>query len=246
MFAKYLIRMDDACPTMCRNRWDRLEKILDFYKICPVVAVVPNNKDPKLSIEKPDKNFWNKVRSWQEKNWTIAMHGETHLMKKTSAEQILPFYERSEFSGLNFDIQVKKLKKAQAIFDKEKIMINTWVAPAHCFDWTTVKALKVSTNINKISDSIASQVYFKNGFYWIPQQLWTFRNMPFGLWTICLHPNQMEEKDFQIFEKNLIQFKKKIINFSDIPLLKRNRNLFDLLINAYYWTRRGKFRAGFR
>ena len=30
--------------------------------------------------------------------------------------------------------------------------------------------------------------YLAYGFKWIPMQSWSFRSRPFGLWTICLHP----------------------------------------------------------
>ena len=33
------------------------------------------------------------------------------------------------------------------------------------------------------------------GLRWV-QQLWKFYNIPFGVWTICIHPNYMKEKDF--------------------------------------------------
>lgn len=244
MFAKYLIRMDDACPTMHKERWDRLESILDLHKICPVVAVVPDNNDSALNIQSEDPKFWDKVRNWQDKGWSIAMHGETHLMRPTDAEQILPFYKRSEFSGLSIDEQREKIRNAKKIFDREKVVVETWIAPAHCFDWLTLEALKKETSIKVISDSIATRVYFRKDFYWVPQQLWAFRNLPFGLWTICLHPNQMDDSAFEDFERDIIRYKNKILDFSDVQLLDRRRNFIDRVVNAIYWFRRGHYKAG--
>lgn len=246
MNAKYLIRMDDACPTMHSERWTRLERILDAHNICPVVAVVPDNKDPELIVEGPDPAFWDKVRNWQTKGWTIAMHGETHLMRPTAAEQILPFYKRSEFSGLSLEEQCEKLKRAQAIFNRELISVETWIAPAHCFDWVTLDALKSSTTVKTISDSIATQVYFKEGFYWVPQQLWRFRKLPFGLWTICLHPNRMDDAAFERFERDVEAYSASIWSFSDIKLAQRHRGLIDRAVNAFYWMRRNQYKAGLR
>jgi hypothetical protein len=246
MPANYLIRMDDACPTMDSQRWARLEGILDAHDIRPIVAVVPDNKDPELNIESPDPEFWNKVRNWQYKGWTIAMHGETHLMRPTDAQQILPFYKRSEFSGLSLTEQSEKLQRAQAVFEREKISVETWIAPAHCFDWITLDALKNCTTVKIISDSIATNVYFQNGFYWVPQQLWEFRDLPFGLWTICLHPNRMDDAALQNFEKNVQAFSGRILNFSNVELVKRNRGLFDRAANAFYWFRRHQYGAGLR
>lgn len=244
MSANYLIRMDDACPTMCSERWDRLERILDAYEIRPVVAVVPDNKDPELVIQSPDPAFWDKVRNWQAKGWSIAMHGETHLMRPTDAKQILPFYRRSEFSGLSLDEQCEKIRRAQAIFDRERVTVETWIAPAHCFDWVTLEALRLSTSIQIVSDSIAIKPYLKRGFYWVPQQLWGFRNFPFGLWTVCLHPNRMDDAAFQVFEREIQKFSERILNFSDVELVNRDRGLIDRAANAFYWFRRGQYRTG--
>jgi predicted deacetylase len=246
MSAKYLIRLDDACPTMDSARWERIEKILDAYNISPVVAVVPDNKDQKLNIKELDLRFWDKVRSWQDKGWSIAMHGETHLMRPTDAEQILPFYKRSEFSGLSFEEQCQKISRSQAIFDKEGVRVETWIAPAHCFDWITVDALKKCTSIKIISDSIAANVYYEQGFYWIPQQLWGFRKMLIGLWTVCLHPNHMDDSAIDKFEQDIEKFSTNLVSFKDVTLLNRNRGIIDRLVNALFWIRRKQYDAALR
>jgi hypothetical protein len=215
-----------------------MESILDTYGILPIVGVVPDNKDPKLNIMLPDPLFWDIVRQWQAKGWKIAMHGETHLMDPTDAKQILPFYKRSEFSGHSLEEQSTKLKRAQAIFDKEQVNIDTFIAPAHAFDKITLVALKTSTTVKIISDSIATKVYFSKGFYWVPQQLWWFRDMPFGLYTICLHPNKMNDNDFLEFETSLKNYSTNIVDFSAIIFVKRNRSLVDLVYNVFFWYRR--------
>ena len=238
--------MDDACPTMNSERWDRVERILDNHDIHPVVAVIPDNRDPQLNVKNPDPAFWEKVRNWQTKGWTIAMHGETHLMRSTDAEQILPFYKRSEFSGLSLTQQCEKLRRAQAIFDKERVSVETWIAPAHCFDRLTLTALKTCTSIKVISDSIATRVYFKSGFYWVPQQLWEFCERSFGLWTVCLHPNQMNEAAMEKLEQDVLRYSGRIVDFSSAKLVRRRRGLADRAANALFWMRRRQFMAGLR
>ena len=52
---------------MDREKWARLESILDSKNIKPIVAVIPNNQDENLKIDKEDKYFWNSVRNWQKK-----------------------------------------------------------------------------------------------------------------------------------------------------------------------------------
>src|SRR6266404_6631438 len=56
------------------------------------------------------------------------------------------------------------------------------IAPAHSFDRTTVDLLR-GVRPRRISDRF---FLFPNlgspGMFWIPQQLWRFRPMPFGVW----------------------------------------------------------------
>ena len=42
---QYLIRLDDACPTMNFSRWRVIEEILDKYHIAPLVGIVPSCED---------------------------------------------------------------------------------------------------------------------------------------------------------------------------------------------------------
>ena len=72
---KYLIRLDDACPTMDKMKWDRIEEILDKFNIKPLVGIIPANNDSELFINEYDSTFWNKARLWQLKGWSIALHG---------------------------------------------------------------------------------------------------------------------------------------------------------------------------
>ena len=43
---EYCIRLDDACPQMNAEKWARIERILDKYKVRPIVGVIPENRDP--------------------------------------------------------------------------------------------------------------------------------------------------------------------------------------------------------
>ena len=76
---KYLIRLDDACPTMDSKKWGRIEKIIEKLPP-PMVGVIPANKDKRQMCEAPDEHFWGKVRRWQEKGWVIALHGYDHRL----------------------------------------------------------------------------------------------------------------------------------------------------------------------
>lgn len=75
---KYLIRLDDACPTMDGAKWQRMFDILDRYVVRPMVGIIPHNEDPKQEIDAPDVEFWNKAKLWHQKGYAIALHGYNH------------------------------------------------------------------------------------------------------------------------------------------------------------------------
>lgn len=217
MHANYMIRLDDACPTMDHNKWLRMEHLLDKYSIKPMVAVIPDNQDPSFNYEQIDENtFWSRVRAWQKKGWEIAQHGYTHeyVSKNSGAFTIGNHY--SEFAGLLYNVQKEKIKKGYQLLQEKGLTVNSWIAPAHTFDYDTVRALREETDINIISDSIALYPYKHQGFTWIPVQVANFINVPLGYWTICIHPNEFTDKDFEKLEKAIGRFQSKIISTNEV------------------------------
>lgn len=234
MFAKYIIRLDDACPTMNLVNWNRLETLLDKYNICPIVAVVPNNKDKELMIDKQDDNFWRKVKSWQDRSWEIALHGYEHKYS-TQAPSLVPINNYSEFSGLSLKVQKEKIRKGIEIFKEHNISTRLWVAPAHSFDENTIEALKTQSDIHIISDGIAFTPYWDYEMYWVPQQLWKFRKMFFGTWTACFHPDTMKENDFLRLEAFLATNSTQFITLESLTLTKRKKSIIEKLFEIFYW-----------
>src|ERR1035437_7188658 len=129
----YLIRIDDACPTMDKRKWDRIEEILDKYRIKPMVGIVPNNQDIDLFVNEYDEFFWEKARTWQKKDWTIALHGYDHVYL-TNKGGINPVHNRSEFAGLSLRKQEEKIEKGISILNEHNLHANYFFAPSHTFD----------------------------------------------------------------------------------------------------------------
>jgi len=234
MSAKYIIRLDDACPTMNRKNWDRMENLLDKYKIKPMVAIIPDNKDEKLMVDEIDNDFWDKSREWQDKNWEIALHGYEHKYA-TKATSIVPINQYSEFAGVDLKKQKEKIREGIAIFKEQNLSCRLWIAPAHSFDENTIKALKSESDINIISDGIAFNTYWEHDMHWVPQQLWQVRKMPFGTWTICFHPDMMGEKAFERLETFLEKHEKDVISMNDLNFEKREKNILEKLFEKAYW-----------
>lgn len=233
----YLVRLDDACPTMNKDKWTRIEVILDKFEIKPMVGIIPNNEDPKMMIESPDENFWKKMLHWQSKGWEIALHGYNHVYI-TKEGGLHPFNKKSEFAGVDIKLQEEKLKKGYILLKNNGLEAEYFFAPSHTFDLNTLRALKKVTPINKISDTLALKPYSKFGFQFYPQQLWHFKNISLpGVWTFCFHPNTMSESDIESFEKFIAIHTNKFLSFKDVEM-KRERamDLSDKIFAKSYCT----------
>jgi hypothetical protein len=223
---------------MDRHKWNVLEKIFDAFGIKPLVAVVPQNGDPDLRCADPDPLFWSVVRGWQAKGWTIAMHGYSHVMHRSQKKAILPFYNRSEFVGLEYQAQIARIRSSWRIFASQQVEPTVWVAPAHTFDRWTLEAIKSETPIRVISDGIARDQYFDGVFYWIPQQLWSLREKRSGLWTVCLHPNTMTVEEIEELCKNIEgPFAKRIVALNTMMLKERWKSPRDRIADVCFWQR---------
>jgi len=66
------------------------------------------------------------------------------------------------------------------------------MAPAHSFDRNTVKVLK-ELKFKYITDGIALFPFRKYDLSWFPQQLWSAQKKLFGVWTVCIHPNSIND-----------------------------------------------------
>jgi hypothetical protein len=111
---------------------------------------------------------------------------------RPSRRGIVPIHGQSEFVGLPLEEQRRRIREGAKILEKNGLAPEAWVAPAHGFDTVTLQALRLESEIRLISDGFSTRAYRRDGFVWIPQQLWRLRVMKRGLWTICLHPNEMD------------------------------------------------------
>jgi predicted deacetylase len=222
MAAQFLIRFDDICPTMNWRNWEPVEQILVEAGVKPLLAVVPDNCDPELRAAPADGGFWGKVRGWQDRGWSIGLHGFQHCYVTASAG-IIGRNRYSEFAGLSEHIQKTKLESALEIFRRESVRADAWIAPAHSFDQVTVQLLS-RLGVNCISDGYSLFPYVtRDGMLWIPQQLGRFRKMPFGTWTVCFHINRWTARDIARFRDDLAAFREVTVGVDEIRSSYRDR-----------------------
>lgn len=230
MRTRFILRFDDICPTMNWPTWHLLERDLCELNINPILAIVPDNRDKHLMVSAAGvDDFWNSVRSWQRRGWTIGLHGYQHRYLTNVAGRYgrMP---RSEFAGLPYEIQEIKLRNAMRILREQGVLPEVWVAPAHSFDATTVSILS-KLGIKIISDGYALRPYQdSDGVTWIPQQFGKFRKLPFGVWTICCHFNQWTNAETERFRQDLRKHRRHFTSVSDVlkPFRERRRNWLDV------------------
>ncbi|HPC72323.1 MAG TPA: DUF2334 domain-containing protein [Treponema sp.] len=229
-YATYLFRLDDACPYMIREKWEQLITLFSNYKVYPLVALIPDCQDPELKKLPYQNDFWFLIEKWQKLNIPIALHGYQHVFHKTK-NNILSINDYSEFTGLSLQEQKDKIKKAYKTVTMHGIIPQFWVAPAHGFDILTLIALKEETPIRIISDGFSLYPYQDGEYIWVPQQLWKPRNMPFGVYTVCLHPNEMCDQDFIILENFLQHNYLKCQRWDEVSNLASHPKYFGIIEN---------------
>jgi peptidoglycan/xylan/chitin deacetylase (PgdA/CDA1 family) len=206
MSVKFLLRFDDMCPTINWDVWQKLEDVMVGEGVKPILSVIPDNQDPNLHECEPNERFWERVRVWQARGWTIGLHGYQHryVSRNPGIVGLKPY---SEFAGVPVEEQRAKLKQALEIFTREGVRPDCWVAPAHSFDENTVSIL-VSLGIRTISDGLTLYPHRDSQkVMWVPQQLWRFRAVPFGVWTICIHCKDDLYLDSNHFRRCIREYK---------------------------------------
>jgi predicted deacetylase len=222
MSARFLVRFDDMCPTLDWDVWQKLETIMVEEGVRPILSVIPDNQDQTLHEGEADGQFWDRVRSWQARGWTIGLHGYQHRYVSKECG-IIGLNNYSEFAGLPLDEQRTKLQKGLEIFAREKVRADVWIAPAHSFDANTIQAL-VSLGIRTISDGMSLYPHRDSqNVFWVPQQLWRFRKAPFGVWTICIHPKDDLWSNSEFFRHCIREYKGAITNFPAMVAAYANR-----------------------
>lgn len=238
---KYLIRLDDACPTMDAAKWSRMEEILDRHVVRPMVGIIPANNDPKQKIDAQDPNFWQKAKNWEAKGWAIALHGYDHCyISDKGYEGLNPLWPRSEFAGVPLEQQKEKISKGVAVLKSHDINPMYFFAPSHTYDENTLTALKEESDIRIISDTIATKPYKMGDFAIIPQLGGHCSGMKIpGVWTFCLHPTTMTEENFLAAERFIKSHKDEFIGFDDLDLANiKSKDCFSRLLSLFYFMRR--------
>jgi len=229
-YTKLLIRIDDVAENMNWNYMDKCEKLFDKLNIKPLVGIIPLNEDPEFSKFPKNENFWNRVENWQKKGWEITMHGCNHLYtQKSDKKDIFNYGGNSEFYGLDYSIQLKKIKTGLEEFKKRNIYIRSFFAPNHIYDQNTLKALK-NSKIRIVIDGYGLFPFYKNEILFIPQLFYKEIILPFGIQSTQIHLNEWDDKYFEKFTNFIVEKNEKITDLNYILSIKKP-NIFKNLTN---------------
>jgi hypothetical protein len=191
--AEYLLRCDDLCPTTSLDRWRRVESLIEEFSLQPILAVVPDNRDPELCVATPDPAFWQRMHALEVSGAVVGLHGYRHVCA-SRGRSLLRLACKSEFAGVPAQTQRSWISEGLRILRAHGLNPRIWVAPRHGFDRNTLDALGAE-GIALLSDGFARVPFRRGGVTWIPQQLWGPVDKKKGLWTICVHANTASEAD---------------------------------------------------
>ncbi len=193
--------MDDITPDMDWKKFQRFKEILDDYGICPLIGVVPDNKDKKLKIDPPREDFWKYIKELQEHGWVIAMHGLNHLYT-TKNPGIFPIGGKSEFAGLSYVRQDEMIREGKRILESKGVMTDIFMAPSHSFDRNTLRALK-QNGFYVVTDGFGTGPFRAEDMIFYPISVKRSRSLDdtrAGIVTFVYHANSMNDKDFERLE----------------------------------------------
>jgi predicted deacetylase len=191
--ARYLVRIDDLCPTVSAERWSQFYRLIEEFKLHPILAIVPENHDSDLAISPPDPVFWDQMRALESAGAAIGLHGYRHLCL-SSGRSLHDLQSNSEFAGVARTTQRTWIRVGLHILRSHGLNPRIWVAPRHGFDAYTLEEIRAE-GISLLSDGFTRTMFTRGGFTWIPQQLWSPVEKRQGLWTICIHPNTARDEE---------------------------------------------------
>ncbi len=224
--AKFIIRVDDVCPTMGWDRFNELsETLLDAGAPC-LIGVIPDCRDPALHRSPAKSDFWDVIRGLKASGWTIAQHGYTHVYDCLSLDR-LGLMRKSEFAGHNLETQASRLASGASLLADEGVASDVFMAPSHAFDDTTMLALR-QTGFRFVTDGAALWPYEEQGLTFVPQLFSYPRHFGIGVYTICYHLDTVDEFNFQELLRFVRSNAHRILSFDEAARFPRN----DLIANA--------------
>ncbi len=235
---KIAIRIDDITPEMDWVMFHRFEKLLDKYEICPLIGVVPENKDPKLEGADGRRNpafaegeaYRNWLEEKQQLGWVVAMHGYDHVYV-TKQGGLFPLNDFSEFAGVAYAQQKAKLEQGVQKLKQLGIQTEIFMAPGHSLDKNTLRALK-ECGFRYVTDGFGDAPYLREGLTFLPISFLRKQELKkdSGVTTFVVHTWDMSEEEFRWYENLFAEQRARILNYRELTKLPaREHSLLEQL-----------------
>lgn len=217
---KTAIRMDDVTPDMNWERFLAFKALLDQYGICPLIGVVPDNRDENLHCCEEAKDFWTYIRELHKQGWVIAMHGFQHTYT-TKKGGLFPLNHFSEFAGISYEKQCEMLRRGKELLKQNGIETELFMAPAHSYDRNTLRALR-ENGFTCMTDGFGKKPYCYKGltFYPIPFMLERSLRKQKGCTTMVVHANTISDRDLARYERLFAEHRESFISYGELLLEK--------------------------
>ena len=211
--SKFLVRLDDIHPEMNHNNFLRMIDLMSVYGIKGILGVIPDNRDKGLQESKIDLDFWKKIKDLENNGFWIAQHGYQHLYD-TQEGGLLNLNQQSEFAGHPKEVQRHKMTVGKLLLEEKGLTPKLFMAPSHSFDANTLEVIKELGY--GITDGYGLWPKIEKGILWIPQLFVSPKHLGWGLYTICLHTDQMNETAFNQLEKHIKKYNNQYIQPQEI------------------------------
>ncbi|MCM1174291.1 MAG: DUF2334 domain-containing protein [Blautia sp.] len=222
---KTAVRMDDITPDMNWENFRFFQELFEKAGIKPLLGIVPENKDGKLSIDAPRQDFYALMKKLQERGYVLAMHGCCHVYT-TKRGGLFPLNNYSEFAGLPYEKQKELLAAGKEKLTENGIETDIFMAPAHSYDKNTLRALR-ELGFTGVTDGFGFSPYRYEGLTFYPISLLSGKDMKRkkeGTTTVVIHANTLTEADKTRYRKLFETYGKHMISYSEylkIPPVKR-------------------------
>ena len=212
---KLTFRLDDITPDMDRENFGRVTALLEKAGAFPLLGVVPENQDGKLSRGEPDPDFPEMLKRKKALGYTLALHGLHHVYD-TKKGGLFPLNLFSEFAGHPYEEQKSRLQTGKALLRMYGVETDVFMAPAHSYDRETLRALK-DTGFRFVTDGFGAEPYEREGLVFFPI---SFRKRDSldpareGMTTIVLHTNEMTDGEIADMERLLDSHAEQLLPYS--------------------------------
>lgn len=217
----YIIRLDDITPEMDWTKFYKVKAVLDDFGIKPLLGVVPECKDENLRRGEFKDDFWDVISNLSSRGWKVAQHGTNHVYV-TEDSGLLGINQFSEFAGLPYGEQLRKIKAGKQILLNHGIETDIFMAPGHTYDNETIEALR-ECGFQAVTDGLYTESYIYKDILFVPCRLNDryYEGINGEIDTVCLHTNLMGEDDIKRLRSFLEKNSERAIEFEPDTLRLR-------------------------